>query len=48
MRNPTPEVLEKLLALFPSNQAAQTAIRKAANDDRQDEGSGQEGETEPE
>lgn len=45
---PDPEVLEKLLALFPSNQAAQTAIRKAANDDRQDEGSAQEGETEPE
>ncbi len=43
-----PEVLEKLLALFPSNQAAQTAIRKAANDDNQDGGSGQEGAPESE
>lgn len=38
---PEPEFLEKLLALFPANQAAQTAIRKAANDDDQDGGSEQ-------
>ena len=45
---PASELLEKLPALFPTNQAAQTAIRKTANDDGQDGGSSQEGEKEPE
>jgi len=44
---PNSDRLEKLLALFPTNQAAQDAIRKAAGGGDQDGGSNQEGEKEP-
>lgn len=45
---PDLDLLEKLLALFPANEAAKTAIRTAANDDDQDGGSEKTGEKDAE